>query len=277
MPAGRSAEAQVSYVQSGVRTVSGSGCTVVWSEDGRTVEKRYERLRWVYLGRRHSPFERERRVGHLLRRHPPPVPHARLLAADHRTRTLRYEAIDGEPFGPKFPLTAADGDVAELVALALALRGFRPPAPFLRRFDLHRRLRTAVTEGCLEATVADAVRRQAADDPPALVVGHGDITARNVLRSASGAAVLIDWEWTAWYPRSWDLAFLWFTLVDLPGGRAAVEAAVPAEDVAWFWRGALLVQLLHLTLWGLRPGTPFRLKHERVRDELVERVLALGA
>ena len=258
------------------RTVEGSGCTLTWSPDGRTVHKRYDRLRWAYLGPRHSPFERERRVGLLLRRHPPPVRHARLLDVDHRTLTLRYEAIDGEPLGPKFPLEAAPGDVPDLLALTLGLRGFRPPAPFLRRFDLARRLDAAVRIGALRADVAAAVRRQARDDPPVITFGHGDITARNVLReAATGEAVLIDWEWAGRYPRPWDLAFLWFSLVDLPGGRAEVEAAVPPDDEAWFWRSALLVQLLHLLLFERRPGFPFLPKHRRLRDELVERVLAL--
>jgi len=261
----------------GARTVEGSGCTLTWSADGRTIDKRYHRLRFPFLGPRHSPFERERRVGLLLRRHPPPVRHARLLGADHRTRTLRYEAIHGEPLGPKFPLEAAPGDVADGIRLALALGAFRPPAPFLRRFDPARRLQTAVRVGALRPDVAVAVRRQIDVDPPAIVFGHGDITARNVLRDAgTGDAVLIDWEWAGRYPRPWDLAFLWFSLVDLPGGRAEVEAAVPAGDEAWFWRSALLIQLLHLGLWGLRPGTPFRPTHERVRDELVDRVLALA-
>ena len=250
-----------------------------WSPDGRTVEKRYRRLRWVWMGRRHSPFERERRVGALLRRHPPPVPHARLLAVDHRRRSLTFEAVDGEPLGPKFPLeVASSDDVPDLIALALATGRYRPPsgATFLRRFDLARRLADTVREGVLTPATAAEVRRQADADPPVLVFGHGDITARNVLRSATtGAAVLIDWEWAGWYPRPWDLAFLWFSLVDLPGGRAAVEAAVPAADEAWFWRSALLVQAMHLTLLGLAPGSPFRPKHEQVRDELVGRVRAL--
>ena len=264
-------------MEAGARSVEGSGCTVTWSADGRTVDKRYHRLRWTFLGPRHSPFERERRVGLLLRRHPPPVRHARLLAADHRTRTLRYEAIDGDPLGPKFPLDAEAGAVAGLVDLALGLRSFRPPAPFLRRFDLARRLDTAVRAGAVRPDIAAEVRRQADADPPVIVVGHGDITARNVLRAtASDELVLIDWEWAGRYPRPWDLAFLWFTLVDLPGGRAEVEAAVPAEDEAWFWRSALLVQLLHLTLFARHPGShPYLAKHERLRDELVERVLAL--
>jgi aminoglycoside phosphotransferase (APT) family kinase protein len=154
---------------------------------------------------------------------------------------------------------------------------YRPHAPFAGRFDLARRLQRAVQHGDLEPDAATLLSRQAADDPPAIVFAHGDITARNVLRSDStGEAVLIDWEWAGRYPRGWDLAFLWFTLVDLPGGRSAVEAAVPARDLRWFWRSALLVQLLHLSLGGLAPGTPFRPKHERMRDELLERALALG-
>ena len=259
-----------------MRQVRGSGCTVTWSADGRTVEKRYDRLRWTFLGDRHSPFERERRVGWLLRRSAPPVPHARLLAADHRRRTLRYEAVDGEALGPKFPLEGdlAPGDVGDLVALALAMPDYRPAAPWLRRFDLARRLERAVRNGDLAAGAATELARQAADDPPVVVFGHGDITARNVLRSVTtGRVVLIDWEWAGRYPRGWDLAFLWFTLVDVPGARAEVERSIPDADAAWFWRSALLVQLLHLSLWGLRPGMPFRPKHERLRDELVERVL----
>lgn len=260
----------------GSRTVEGSGCTLTWSGDGRTIDKRYHRLRFPFLGPRHSPFERERRVGLLLRRHPPPVRHARLVAADHRTRTLRYEAVDGDPLGPKFPLETAPGDVADLVRLALALRTFRPPAPFLRRFDAARRLHTAVRAGALRADLAAAVRRQVDDDPPTIVFGHGDITARNVLRETrTGEAVLIDWEWAGRYPRPWDLAFLWFSLVDLPGGRAEVEAAVPSADEAWFWRSALLVQLLHLSMFERRPGFPWIPKHRRLRDELLDRVLSL--
>ena len=250
---------------------------MVWGPDGTWVEKRYEQRSWPWFGRRHDPWEIQWRIGSLLRRQPPPVPHARLLAADRRARWLRFEAVPGEQLGEKFPLEVLDRDrdVADLAALATAMAMYRPSgAGFVRRFDLERRLRTAVDEGALTAELADRFRRLAADDPPELVFGHGDITARNVLRSsATGEAVLIDWEWAGRYPRGWDLAFLWFTLVDLPGARAAVESSIPARDEAWFWRSALLVQVLHLTLWGLRPGMPFRPKHERMRDELIERVL----
>ena len=260
-----------------MKVVRGSGCTIVWSDDGRTVEKRYDRRSWDFYGMRHAPFAKEWRVGSLLRRQPPPVPVARLLAADRRRVVLRFEAIEGTVLGPKFPLAGdlAGDDVADLVGLALAMRRYRPHAPFLPRFDLGRRVRRAVTAGDLSPVAAAELTRRAIDDPPVIVFGHGDITARNVMRSSSsGEVVLIDWEWAGRYPRGWDLAFLWFSLVDLPGGRAAVEAAVPPRDLEWFWRSALLVQLLHLTLSGLAPGTPFRPAHERTRDELVERVLS---
>lgn len=257
--------------------VRGSGCTLVWSDDGRTVEKRYDRRSWMFLGARHDPWDVERRVGSLLRRQPPGVPVARLIGVDRRRVALRFEAIEGAPLGPKFPFPEdlAAGDVADLVGLARAMGRYRPHAPFTGRFDLTRRLRRAVEAGALTAEVAATMTRQALDDPPVIVFGHGDITAHNVVRSAvTGEAVLMDWEWAGRYPRGWDLAFLWLSLIDVPGARAEVEAAVPREDVAWFWRSALLVQVLHLALFGLRPGMPFRPAHERTRDELVERVLA---
>ena len=143
---------------------------------------------------------------------------------------------------------------------------------FAKRFDPARRVKRAVDCGAISTDAAGVLLDQFATDPPVFVFGHGDITARNVLRESSGAPVLIDWEWAGLYPRGWDLAFLWFSVVDTPGARARVEAAVPRRDEAWFWRSALMIELLHLSLPGLAPGSAFREKHERTRDELVERV-----
>jgi len=249
----------------------------VWSGDGRTIEKRYDRRSWTFLGVRHDAWDVERRVGKLLRREPPPVPFARLVGADRRRSLLVFEAIEGQPLGPKFPYPddLADGDLADLVGLALAMHRYRPHAPFTGRFDLARRLRRSVVGGVLPGEVAAAIERRAADDPPVIVFAHGDITARNVMRSSvTGEAVLIDWEWAGRYPRGWDLAFVWLSLIDVPGGRAEVERAIPPQDDAWFWRSALLLQALHLDMWVGLTGLPFRAAHERTRDELVERVLA---
>lgn len=260
-----------------VRSVRGSGCTIVWSPDGQLVEKRYDRMWWWFLDHRHDKFDRERRVGMLLRREPPPVRVARLVRADRRNRTLQFEAVDGSPFGPKFPLELVASELDSLIEVAAAMATYTPRASFAARFDLRRRVRRAVQAGDLSADSAALLLVQAANDPPVMVFGHGDITARNVLKSPDGAAVLIDWEWAGLYPRGWDLAFLWFSAVDVPGARERVQAAVSPRDEPWFWRSALLIQLLHLSLRGLVVGSAFREKHERVRDELVHRVAELDA
>lgn len=245
---------------------------IIWSADGRSVEKHFDR-NWWFLDHRRDWFEKERRVGLLLGRHRPPVPPARLLGVDRSRRVLRFEAINGGPFGPKYPLAFDPGDLQVLIGAALAMGAYRPRAAFATRFDQARRLRRAVNGGLLSPSAAARFAQQAAEDPAVMVFGHGDLTARNALRRGPRQAVLIDWEWAGWYPRGWDLAFLWFSMVDVPGGREQVEAAVPERDTRWFWRSALLVQLLHLSLPGLAPGSPFRARHEQVRDELVVRVL----
>jgi hypothetical protein len=76
------------------------------------------------------------------------------------------------------------------------------------------------------------------------VFAHGDITPRNVLDGPDGL-VLIDWEWAGLYPDGYELAFLWFVLVDRPGGREAVESQIRPEPRT-FWLSALLIELLHL-------------------------------
>jgi hypothetical protein len=84
-----------------------------------------------------------------------------------------------------------------------------------------------------------------------------------------GGLVLVDWEWAGLYPAGYDLAFLWFVLVDLPESRALVEREIHGDPTA-FWLSALLIQLLHLEwLQG-----EFRPRHEATRDLLVQRLLA---
>lgn len=256
-----------------MREARGSGCTVVWSPDGQFVEKRYDRMWWWFLDHRHDKFERERRIGMLLRRQPPPVRVAHLVGVDRRHRTLRFQAVNGGPLGPKFPADLPVRDLDAMIELALAMASYRPRAGFASRFDLARRVHRAVRDGCLPPEAAAKLLDQAENDPPAIVFAHGDITARNVLRSDSGGRVLIDWEWAGRYPRGWDLAFLWFSVVDTPNARQRVEQAIPQRDQGWFWRSALLIQLLHLSLPGLAPGSEFRSKHEASLDELLSTVL----
>lgn len=168
------------------RQVRGYHTSLRWSADGQSVEKHYERNFW-FLDRRCRPFEKERRIGLLLRRYPPPVRAARLLGVDRSRRVLRFEAIDGGPFGPKYPLAMAPGDLDLLIGSALAMGTYRPRAfCFATRFDLARRLRRAVSGGLLSGSAASRFAEVAAADPPVLVFGHGDLTARNVLRGDAG-------------------------------------------------------------------------------------------
>ncbi len=75
---------------------------------------------------------------------------------------------------------------------------------------------------------------------------HGDLTARNVIRRPDGGLTLIDWEWAGRYPPGYELAFLWFSFGDLPGGRDRVESVVPAARREAFLACAVLIEAMHL-------------------------------
>jgi hypothetical protein len=61
---------------------------------------------------------------------------------------------------------------------------------------------------------------------------------------------------------------LWFSLVDVRGGRQLLEEVIgqPSES---FLLSALLIQLWHLQ-WFV--GEPFKAKHLATRDELLNRL-----
>ncbi|HEV7758945.1 MAG TPA: phosphotransferase, partial [Acidimicrobiales bacterium] len=102
-----------------------------------------------------------------------------------------------------------------------------------------------------------------------------DITARNVLGGPDGGPTLIDWEWAGLYPVGYDLVFLWYSLVDVPGARDQVERHVEAHsdvDQPTFLLNALMVQLWHLH-WHLPPG--FRPQHLATRDHLLTRLASV--
>ncbi len=86
---------------------------------------------------------------------------------------------------------------------------------------------------------------------------------------AADHLVVIDWEWAGLYPAHYDLAFLWYSLVDVPGGRAHLETLC-AGDTPSFLLSALLIQLHHLQ-WYVPPE--FQSTHLATRDELISRVL----
>jgi thiosulfate reductase cytochrome b subunit len=113
------------------------------------------------------------------------------------------------------------------------------------------------------------------------LIGDADAAAltllatRAVLRDSHGRFVLIDWEWAGLYPAGYELAFLWFSLVDVPGARDKVAAAVPAHEQAGFLFSATLVQLLHLQMWLRRPN-PHMVKHDETLRQLLQEVRSVS-
>lgn len=250
---------------------------LAWSADGETITKTPVAF-WDddVLGDGKRIFANEQRVNRMLRRTPPPV-RSPALVAHRRNRALVVEAIDGDALGPKFPDQLAPGDVDAMIDLAVRLGGYRPRRRWFRRLPVERRIDVHERDGLLAAADAQLLRDVITRVPPRLRFAHGDITARNVLRASTGELVLIDWEWAGLYPEGYDLAFLWFSLLDLDGGRAAVEAVVPERQRRWFVLSALLVQLQHLHMWRSRPASPFLPRHEETTTALLAEVRALDA
>lgn len=249
---------------------------LVWSADGATITKTPVSF-WDddVLGDGRRIFANEQRVNRMLRQAPPPV-RSPALVAHRRNRALVVEAIAGDALGPKFPAQLAPGDLGGMIELALRLGRYRPRRRWFRRLPVERRIDLHERDGLLCERDALVLRRVVARRPPRLHFAHGDITARNVLRDADGELVLIDWEWAGLYPEGYDLAFLWFSLHEVDGGRAAVEAVVAERHRAWFVLSALLVNLQHLHMWRGRPATPFVPRHEETKEALLAEVRALG-
>src|SRR4051794_3069615 len=87
--------------------------TVEWSADGALVTK--TRPRRSELRRR---FDNEIRVNRMLSADRPPVPAPRLVSADRKERSLTFEAVAGEPLGPKYPTALDAGAIDVMVGIA---------------------------------------------------------------------------------------------------------------------------------------------------------------
>lgn len=146
---------------------------------------------------------------------------------------MTFEAVEGEPLGPKFPLDIAKPDLDGLLGVVGALATYRPGRRWFGRLSVANRLRSHVREGVMIPTDAEAVQALASRSRLSFRFSHGYVTARNVLRDADGRLVLIDWEWAGLYPRGYETAFLWFSLIDVPDARTAVRRSIAeSESVA---------------------------------------------
>jgi len=212
-------------------------------------------------------FRNELRVNRLLRAYPPPVLTPALVGHDVQRRSLTFTAVKGEPLGPKYPIDLRLEQVDSLADIGRRLRRFQPERRWFRRLDSVRRLQNAHHAGLLDGDQASDLIALARATHRRARFAHGDLTARNVLDGPIGLT-LIDWEWAGLYPEGYELAFLWFSLVEVEGGRARVEALADCDERA-FLLSALLVQLWHLQ-WYV--PQEFRDKHLVTRDQLMARL-----
>jgi hypothetical protein len=236
--------------------------TLDWSADGTLITK--TRLPAFDARRR---FRNELRINRLLNAHRPPVQAPALVARDVQHRRLTFVALPGQPLGPKYPLDLATAHLDAIIDLAHRLRAYNPDRQWLRRLNSVRRLTLARRAGLLTDVQTVQLVAVANRVHTRLRFGHGDLTARNVLGCADGVA-LIDWEWAGLYPDGYELAFLWFSLVDVERGRARVEEHLDTDERA-FLLSALLIQLWHLH-WYV--PADFRDKHFATRDLLISRL-----
>jgi Ser/Thr protein kinase RdoA (MazF antagonist) len=101
-----------------------------------------------------------------------------------------------------------------------------------------------------------ALRRQwfALDFPRAAGLIHGDAHIGNLMRAASGQAVLGDWDHVGTGPREWDLAQIHY--MDRRFGRAG-ENGIDAFAAAYGWDirtwPGLDTLIAIREIWGLRP------------------------
>lgn len=245
-----------------VRRLETAYSTLVWSDGGSVVTK----------SRSSSPdarrrFVNELRVNQMLRNRRPPVPTPRLVGHDRHSLSLSFEAIDGEPLGPKYPLHLGVEDIDAVVALGQRLGTYRPRRRWFRWLRSAQRLDQARRAGLLSDDQTAKLTELANRHHRRLTFAHGDMTARNVMRHDNGLS-LIDWEWAGLYPPGYELAFLWFSLAEMDDGRALVEQRSAVDEKA-FLLSALLIQLWHLQ-WYVPQN--YRDKHLSTRDLLIARL-----
>ena len=237
--------------------------TIEWSADGERVTK--TRPATADARRR---FRNELRVNRLLCATSPPVPTPALVAHAAARRSLSFVAVPGAPVGPKYPAALGIEQIDAIADLGRRLGPYNPQRRWMRRLNSARRLTMAFRAGLLTGDQTAGLITVARRAHTRLRFAHGDLTARNVLQGPGGMT-LIDWEWAGLYPDGYELAFFWFSLVDVDGARARIEAQLETDTTA-FLLSALLVQLWHLQ-WYV--PVEFHAKHLATRDDLVSRVV----
>ena len=161
---------------------------------------------------------------------------------------------------PKFPLDLTDDELEGLISLATALRSYHPRPRWLRKLPIRSRLRRASQIGLLSRSEYQALQQLRSRIDIRWVFAHADINPSNIVATDHGL-FLLDWEWAGLYPDGYDLAFLWFVLIDLPEARSTVEGRIRTDPTV-FWLSALIIELLHLE-WFRGEFRPLPRSHSR--------------
>jgi thiamine kinase-like enzyme len=136
--------------------------------------------------------------------------------------------MSGHRLGPKFPLELAAEELEALIWLATALRSYRFRPRWLRKLPIQRRLRRARHIRLLSETEYQALLQVARRVPIRWVFAHADINPSKIVSGDDGS-FLLRWEWAGLYPDGYDLAFLWFVLIDIPDARSIVESRIRTD------------------------------------------------
>lgn len=180
-------------------------------------------------------FEREVAIYRAFAIHSPPTRAPLCFDSDADEGWLLLEHIEGSPLA-RFrlaPASVTTDEVRSLVEARTALASWNAdPSIFATDSpdsSVQRELRSRLLEDpsapivwCTEGLafgaslglIDDATARRAIDaieTHPTVVISHGDLLPRNVMRSQKGL-VLIDWECAGFHPEGWDLALLWSNL-----------------------------------------------------------------
>jgi hypothetical protein len=161
---------------------------------------------------------------------PPPARVPRLVHTDGHA-VLVLEHVPGRVAGPErypgFPLPPAALD-AVLDAVTALARWVPPAGALAPVFDYPDRVSRYHAAGFLDDGDTAALRALLAELPPPGQPNHGDPLPSNLLLTAGGGCVLLDFEFTGLFLPGFDLAMLHALLAGTPGAQARIEG-VAAE------------------------------------------------
>lgn len=211
----------------------------------------------------HDRCRHEIAVYQAMRRALPPVPTARLIAADEQVPLLVLSVLPGAPlYADRYPPpeTITPATVTRMLAALAQLHTWRPTPSTVVPDDTDYPAQLAPFVG---SAMTDTDLRILTDlhsrSATPVEISHGDAHLGNSSATAQQVA-LIDFEFTAWRPAGADHAKLYVFLADNPTARQAVLADLGPSPAtaAGFWTAVALVCCRELISHRRHPDLPHR-------------------